>query len=121
MPIVTISLLEDDPPQAVAGTSLQRLADSLGELFGAAKNGVWVSLTYLPRSQYAENGGADPSNRPVFVELLCAEPAEACERVRQAEQIAQRVADHLQRPKHNVHVLYLPAAKGQIAFGGQLS
>lgn len=121
MPIVDVELVEDagGTPQV----DLQLLADALGEVFASQPGGTWVRARTLPRRYYAENGGPlPPEVRPTFVSVLHGRwPPSQEEVAQQARQIAETVAEVLNRPVENVHVLYLPEGAGRIAFGGKLN
>ena len=121
MPIVTVQRLvtEDSPP--VSSAQMQQLADRLGELFGSRPSGTWVKLTDQSLLMYAENGGPLPSRaRPTFVEVLKSTLPTPADLAVEAQQIAEIISSILRRPLENTHVLYLPEARGRIAFGGQL-
>ncbi len=121
MPIVTIEVLDDNPPTAVASGRLQALGDALGELFGSEPGGTWVQLQRLPRSAYVENRVTVPSSvRPTMVHVLKADLEEGAALAAEARAISTLVSQHLERPAENVHVLYAPRARGRIAFGGEL-
>jgi phenylpyruvate tautomerase PptA (4-oxalocrotonate tautomerase family) len=120
MPILDIEIVVD-ADEDCEDTLASQLADAAGEVFGTESGRTWIRLHLLPRSQYAENGGGPPSDvKPVFVQVLKAELPDGEHRRREALNLAQRIADVLQRPVDNVHVLYEPPAAGRIAFGGQL-
>jgi phenylpyruvate tautomerase PptA (4-oxalocrotonate tautomerase family) len=121
MPIVTIQVLEDADHSPIAHEAVQMLADTLGDFFGSDVAGTWVKLTYLPREHYAENRTTvSLQQRPVFVEILKATLPSIDARAAEARRVATLVAEALQRPTDNVHVLYLPAATERMAFGGEL-
>lgn len=62
VPIVEVEIVTDDEPGV---TVAQALADGLGAALGAPAGSTWVRLRTLPRSGYAESGGAlDPAIRP---------------------------------------------------------
>ncbi len=119
MPIVDIEVLEDDS-QSLDGR-LQYVADRLGVLFDSDPAGTWVRLRYLSRAHYAENQvsvGEDVC--ATFVTILKASLPDVDALRAEAKQVALTVAEALDRPQANVHVLYAPPAEGRIAFGGQL-
>ena len=121
MPIVTIELLEDTPVAAVDTATLQALGDDLGALFDSEPGGTWVRLEPVPRSAYVENGQAlTAAVRPAFVRVLKADIGDETARASEAQHVSAIVAEHLGRPRENVHVLFEPAARGRIAFGGEL-
>ena len=116
MPIVDVELIAGSAHPDAAAT--QALADALGDVFEAAPGKVWLRMRALPAGQYAENRAAAPS--PVFVRVTASAPPEG-ERLRQRiAAITQAVARATGRPAENVHVEFMPAARGRIAFGGRL-
>jgi len=104
-------------PDRLAAT----LAEDAGRAIGAAPGHTWVRLRALPSGHYAESGGGPGALvRPVFVELLMAALPEPAERAALAKRLCGAVAEACGRPVDNVHLLFLPAARGRVAFGGQL-
>ena len=122
MPIVSIEVLRTDEDPDVIPEILQALADALGALFQSDAGGTWVKLRYLNNSNYAENQiRLSASTGPVMVEIIHSTlPAEPALEI-QAASVCSLVAEHLQRPEENVHILYQPNAQGRIAFGGKLT
>ncbi|CAG0949424.1 hypothetical protein BURK2_00102 [Burkholderiales bacterium] len=120
MPIVDVEVVVS-PPGLLPADLAERLADALGEVFGAEPGHVWLRLRVLPQARYAENatmvGGAE---LPVFVDLLLADPPSGDARARQAAAVAVAVAQTCGRAAERVHIVYAPAAAGRIAFGGVL-
>jgi phenylpyruvate tautomerase PptA (4-oxalocrotonate tautomerase family) len=117
MPIIDIELVGpvDGPP--VPGLA-QAVADDLGKALGAQAGKVWVRLRTLSPTNYAENEAKSP--HPAFVSVLAAAPPAGDELHRQVSEITAIVARHTGRPRDLVHVLFEPAARGRIAFGGRL-
>jgi len=121
VPIVTIELVEDSGSAAPGPGQLQMLCDDLGTLFASKSAGTWVKLRSLSSAGYAENAVSPAAlPRPVFVEVIKAEVPAASELADEARAVCRLVADALNRPVENVHVIYAPAARGRIAFGGEL-
>ena len=125
MPIVTIETLSDlpgSPDDALPIPEvLQQLTNELGRLFGSEPGGTWVRARQQQRAYYAENGtvvGADV--RPVLVEVLKADPGDEEALAAEARAVCQLVATALARPVENVHLIYQPAGRGRVAFGGIL-
>lgn len=121
MPIVEIELVEDPTQEPVSRARISELADRLGELFESRPGTTWVKLRYLPRSSYAESGGAELDTvRPVFVSVTrLTLPPES--RLREeAAAVCAIIAHGLERPPENTHVVFEPPAAGRIAFGGKL-
>lgn len=121
MPIVTIKLVTHDESEYPDKQQVQSLADELGDLFGSGKGGTWIKVEFIPMDMYAENRAEiAPNVQPTFVEVLKSDLPSMDERSAEVLQIAQVVAAGVRRPSENVHVLYLPPAKGRMAFGGKL-
>lgn len=119
MPILQIEIVGDDT-QFEPGLA-QRLADAAGKALNSRPQGTWVKLRFLPPEHYAENEGAHEGVRPIFVSLLQAEPPAEDARRLQVAELAQAVATATKRPVENVHILFEPAARGRVAFGGELT
>ena len=122
MPIVDIEVVTNTADTSAIGKdTLQLLADELGNLFGSDSGGTWVRLHSIDDGAYAENRAAPGSHaRPTFVNILRAELPESSELRREMAGVAEIVARVLNHPRENVHVLYGPAARGRIGFGGVL-
>jgi phenylpyruvate tautomerase PptA (4-oxalocrotonate tautomerase family) len=125
MPIVTIEMLSDSPysddDAMPTPAQLQSLADALGELFGSQPSGTWVKARQQQRAYYAENMiEFSPEMRPVIVEVLKTELDAGKSLAIEAAAICAVVAQIMDRRSENVHVIYEPAARGRVAFGGQL-
>ena len=125
MPIVTIETLSDNPlsedDAMPTSQQLQRLADALGDLFGSQPSGTWVKVRQQSRAYYAENQVmVDSDIRPVIVEILKADMEGEHDLAIEAAGVCALVAKVLGRPTKNVHVIYQPAARGRVAFGGKL-
>lgn len=125
MPIVTIETLSDSPfsrdDALPTPEQLQILADALGELFGSQPSGTWVRARQQDRAYYAENMiECSPELRPVIVEILKSEPVFGEDLAIEAAAVCALVARILGRRTDNVHVIYAPAARGRVAFGGKL-
>jgi len=117
MPILDIEIVSDRGEPLPAETT-QALADQLGLAFGAEAGRVWVKVRTLPREQYAENGGGAPM--PVFVTVTASTAPTGEELKSRIGAITDAVAHITDRPRDNIHVEFLPAARGRIAFGGRL-
>lgn len=119
MPIVDIEFVQERPGP-IEPTLARKLADALGDVFEAKPGGIWVRLRELPYGAYAENGVAKPP-KPVFVTVLASRPPEGELLAQRIGEITRVVAQHVNRPAENVHVLFEAAARGRIAFGGKLA
>jgi phenylpyruvate tautomerase PptA (4-oxalocrotonate tautomerase family) len=117
MPIIDVEIVSDRQ-EALQARVTQALADELGAAFGAAPGKVWVKVRSLPFAQYAENGGKSPM--PVFVTITASAPPAGEELRERVTRITDAVARITRRPSENIHVEFLPAARGRIAFGGKL-
>ncbi|NNE07404.1 MAG: hypothetical protein HKN20_02455 [Gemmatimonadetes bacterium] len=118
MPIIEVEIVVDSSETEIA-IPVQKLADALGGVLETKPGGTWVKVRTLAAGDYAENGASDPP-RPVFVRVLKAGAGSADDRRREAPLLARAVADIVDRPAENVHILYEPPARGRIAFGGEL-
>jgi hypothetical protein len=69
---------------------------------------------------YSENR-SDPEQDidPVFVSVLKSR-LEADELADEADRLAESISEVCNRPKENVHILYLPESRGRVALGGNL-
>ena len=119
MPIIDIEFVQERPGP-IEPTLAGKLADALGQVFDIAPGGIWVRLRELPYGAYAENGVSKPP-KPVFVTVLASRPPEGELLEQRIGEITRVVAQQVDRPAENVHVLFEAAARGRIAFGGKLS
>jgi phenylpyruvate tautomerase PptA (4-oxalocrotonate tautomerase family) len=119
MPIIDIEFVQERPGP-IEPTLARQLADALGGIFDARPGKIWVRLRELPYGAYAENQVAKPP-KPVFVSVLASAPPEGEQLEQRIAAITDAVAAACKRPRENVHVLFEPAARGRIAFGGQLA
>jgi phenylpyruvate tautomerase PptA (4-oxalocrotonate tautomerase family) len=119
MPILQVEIVGKAP--AGKGGLARRIADAAAVVLNVPPGRVWVRLRSLPRSQYAECGGAVPAAiKPVFVDLLKAAAAPEKARLKEAAALARAIAKVCARPVENVHIFYEPPARGRAAFGGEL-
>lgn len=97
------------------------IADRGGEVFGSPPGNTWIKLRPIPCDHYAENGVGPPDGvYPVFVLVLKARlPAPDPLRA-EVSRLAAAIAEATGRPVENVHIAYLPAGAGRVAFGGEL-
>jgi len=117
MPILHVEVVgnsEDFSPDLA-----QDLADEVGNVLQSRPQGTWVKLQFLNAAAYAENSGAI-EGLPIIVSLNQAEPPTGDALKRQVASLAQAIAQVAGRPVENVHIIVEPAAKGRIAFGGNL-
>ncbi len=116
MPILDIEIVgELERDQNLA----QRLADAAGSALDAPPQSTWIKLHLIPADHYAENDGA-MEGPPVIVRLLQAEPLTGDALEAQLSVLTEAIAEVLQRPAENVHIIVEPPAAGRVAFGGTL-
>jgi phenylpyruvate tautomerase PptA (4-oxalocrotonate tautomerase family) len=96
------------------------LAEALGEVFASPPGHTWVRLRELPQACYAENGGADAGEPPVFVTVSQAHPATGEALRDEVLRVTAAVARAVGRPVDRIHVQHAPAGAGRQAFGGRL-
>ena len=120
MPIVDVEMVIAATEATEPGLAAA-LADAVGEVLESEAGSVWVRLRRLSETRYAENGGGPPDGvRPVFVTVLLAHVPEGAALQDQVRRLTDVIAAVCNRPAENVHVLYLPEARGRMAFGGRL-
>jgi len=117
MPIVDVEIVGVNSSRAGGA---QQLADALGNALGSRPRGTWVRVRHLDASAYAENSGAEPDVAPIFVSVQQADVPEGSALEDLARRLCVAVADVCERPAGQVHVVFEPALRGRIAFGGQL-
>lgn len=118
MPILELEIVADD---SLPDGLTSRIADAAGCVFNASAGTTWVRLRTLRKSQYAENGSGTQSDfSPVFVSVLMYEWPPAEQMKIETAELAAEIAELCDKPVENVHILYIPEAKGRIAFGGKL-
>ena len=120
MPIVALRLVL--APGATTPHGLpQRVANELGKVFACGPGQVWVQLSTLPATEYAENLVAMGEDElPVFVTLLHADLPQSAVRAVEALRVCEAIALCLSRPVERVHLEYAPPGRGRLAFGGKL-
>jgi phenylpyruvate tautomerase PptA (4-oxalocrotonate tautomerase family) len=97
------------------------LADSAGEIFGSPPGHTWVKVRTIPRADYAENSeSALEDVSPVFASVLKAELPDPDAMAGEVASLTTAIARVCRRPEGNVHILYLPAGAGRVAFGGRI-
>ena len=118
MPIVDVELVVDAGQILAAGLAA-RLADAVGKVLGTPAGRTWVRLRTLLEAHYAENGGGPHGGiLPVFVTVLKSVRPEGEALRDETRLLTEAIAAVCERPAENVHVLWLPDAKGRMAFGG---
>ena len=120
MPILEIEVTVGSG-ESLEPDSAQNLANAAGEVFGSSPGKTWVRLRTLPRGMYAENHTPLPELvSPVFVSVLKSEESDPEKRTEEIQALTEQISNVLNRPKENVHILYLSKAADRMAFGGQL-
>lgn len=120
MPILDVQIIGDLEPEVSLGLA-QRLAEAVAGALQSRPGGTWVKVTSLPREQYAENAaGPGEGVRPVFVRVLKREVPRGEELKQEVSELTRAIASLCGRAAENIHILYLPPAKGRVAFGGVL-
>ncbi|HEX9797546.1 MAG TPA: hypothetical protein VGA52_11210 [Anaerolineales bacterium] len=96
-------------------------ARAAAAVLGSEPGHTWIRRRSLPLEDYAENeGGPPPGVVPVFVEVLLADLPPASELAPMAERLASVLAAVCQRPAEHIHIVFQPAGRGRVAFGGRL-
>ena len=120
MPIVDVSPVVSEKGKLRADAA-RMLADSIARVFNAERGRVWVRVTELHESGYAENGTSlAKDGLPVFVQVLHADWPDQASRPTEARAIAEAVAVGLVRQVQLIHVIYAPAGRGRVALGSRL-
>ncbi len=120
MPILDVEIVLK-PEETLRAALASELADAAGEVLDSSPGQTWVRVRALERDRYAENGGGPPEGiYPVFVSLLKARLPEADQLKATALMLSERIAGICDRPRQNIHILYLPPAAGRVAFGGRM-
>ncbi|MBW8010709.1 MAG: hypothetical protein FVQ83_05620 [Chloroflexi bacterium] len=95
------------------------ISNVAGGIFNSPDGHTWVKLREMPRGYYAENGGGPPEDiSPVFVSVLKRQLPGLVEMQAEAARLSAEIWVVCNRPKENVHILYLPPGAGRIFFGG---
>lgn len=118
MPILDVRIVgsERDFPDDLS----QRMADAAGNALGSRQRGTWVHITFIPGRHYAESQGQDAGVAPVIVSLLQYEIPPAEQLRLQIGKLTDAVSTASGVPRENVHIIVEPAARGRMAFGGNL-
>jgi phenylpyruvate tautomerase PptA (4-oxalocrotonate tautomerase family) len=113
MPILEVEIVGE------CGEVAKAVADAVAREFADEEWKVWVRLRRLDPRDYAESEGG--SYEPVFVSVLSLSFREGERMATTMRRIATAVAAAVGRPLENVHVTYEPAARGRLAFGGEMA
>jgi hypothetical protein len=120
MPLLEVEIVLA-PGEELSGGLARSLAEEIGVIFASPPGRTWVRLHSLPSIGYAENGaGPPPGVYPVFVNVLKSEMPAGETLQAEIQALTSAIARLCSRPSQNVHIVYLPAAAGRVAFGGRL-
>jgi phenylpyruvate tautomerase PptA (4-oxalocrotonate tautomerase family) len=120
MPILDIEIVAPDSTQSLPADLTQSLANEAAQVFGAQAGTVWVKMRIIPLTQYAENNRTSGGTYPVFVTVLRSRVPKGSELQNEIARVTQVIANVLNRPETNVHIIYQPDGAELIAFGGKL-
>ena len=120
MPILDVQVIGSVPEEIRRGLA-QRIADEVGRVFESGSQETWVTLHFIPADAYSENSGGPPAGvQPVIVSVIQTRPPRGQALREQVARLTRVIADACRRPAENVHLIYEPAAKGGVAFGGNI-
>lgn len=119
MPILDVEIVLRPDERPAPGLAAD-IADRCGAVFGSPPGNTWVKLHLLPRDCYAENGGPSDEVYPVFVSVLKAHLPALEALSLEAAHLTATIAQTTGRPEEHIHVIYLSAGAGRVAFGGQI-
>jgi len=120
MPILDLEIILR-PDELLAPGLAGDIADRCGEVFGSAPGNTWIKLRTVPREHYAENGGGPPEGvDPVFVSVLKARLPAPEALSAEVARLTAAIAQATGRPAEHVHIIYLPAGVGRVAFSGEV-
>ena len=120
MPILDIEIVASDSTYILPADLTQSLADAAAQVFDTPQGTTWVKVRVIPSAQYAENGGMPEGVFPVFVTVLKSRIPEGSVLGAEIARLTKVIANVLNRPEENVHILYQPDGAGRVAFGGKL-
>ena len=120
MPILDVEIVLL-PEESVRPGLAAEIADRCGQVFNSPPGSTWVKMHLMPCDHYAENGGGPNDGVvPIFVSVLKARlPAPDVLRA-EVDGLTAAVAEATGRPAVHIHIVYLPAGAGRMAFGGEL-
>jgi phenylpyruvate tautomerase PptA (4-oxalocrotonate tautomerase family) len=120
MPILDVEIVLR-PGEALPETLADLLAKAAAQPLGAAPGRTWVKLRAIDHEHYGEDSaGGRRTASPVFVHVLKSALPRDDERRAEVRRLTETVAGLCDRPPENVHVIYAPAARGRVAFGGEV-
>jgi phenylpyruvate tautomerase PptA (4-oxalocrotonate tautomerase family) len=118
LPILRVEIVERPGTEPDPGLA-RSLAESAGRVFGSRPGSTWVILTRRSALDYAENG-EEGEHYPVFVRVLVRDPPSGAKLREEVSALTDAIARECGREPSEVHLLYEPAARGRMAFGGRL-
>ena len=118
MPILEIEIVLS-PNELLLSDLAARLAEAAAAVFQGPKGSTWVKLRALQQTEYAEDGGGPQDVHPVFVRVLKARLPRGGDLETEISRLTEALAQICERPAENVHVIYEPAGRGRVAFGGK--
>jgi phenylpyruvate tautomerase PptA (4-oxalocrotonate tautomerase family) len=119
MPIVDIEIVLR-ANESIREEVVSELANELGEIFHSSAGETWIKIHPLSADQYAENGGTPDGIYPIFVTVMKSKLSSLEEMQKEVAKITGVIAQICGRPSDNIHVIYQPAGRGRVAFGGKI-
>jgi hypothetical protein len=120
VPILEVELILK-PGEQLAASLTADLAKRAAEALESRAAGTWVKLRTLEPEEYAEgDGGPAAGVFPVFVSVLKVDVPGPDRLAVEVARLTEAIAAVCNRPPENVHILYLPPARGRVAFGGRI-
>jgi len=119
MPIIDVEIVLRSN-ESIREEVVSELANELGEIFHSSPGQTWIKLHPLSADQYAENGGRPDGVYPIFVTVMKSKLSSFAEMQKEVAKITGAIAQICGRPSDNIHVIYQPAGRGRVAFGGKI-
>ena len=118
MPIVDVEIVPLPEESMRLGLAAE-IADRCGHVAGSPPGSTWIKLHAIPCIHYADNGGGPPEgvfpsscrfSRPGCPHRTCCAPKSTAHHSRCRGD---------RPPSGDLHIVYLPAGAGRVAFGGE--
>ena len=120
MPLIDVQVILK-PGETLANNFASKIADTIGQTMDSPPGHVWVKVTSVSRSSYAENGSTIPDKMaPIFISVLLGELPETAQLEQLSANMAAAVAAVSKRKKSEVHIVFEPAGVGRVSFAGNL-
>ena len=119
MPILDVAIVES-PGSSRQPDLARRIADAAAEALGAAPQSVWVRVSTIAPTDYAENGGTPADAAPVFVTILGKSPPQGASLAAEVAALTTAIAHACGRTPKDVHLIYEPPGRDRVAFGGRI-